>query len=112
MKKVLLITIILGTNLLTSGCLSRPEPPSDLSPSEAIGWEIYQTKKCYSCHTIGKDGGKSGPTLDNYANKRDEQYTKKFLKNPKSVVPNGRMPDPRLGDKQIDYLTDYLMTLK
>lgn len=112
MKKIYAVIIIIGAVSFMGGCLSQPEPPSDLNASQAAGWQIYQSKKCYSCHTIGDDGGKAGPDLTNYASKRDEKYTKKFLKNPKSVAPKGRMPDPRLNDKQIDYLTDYLMTLK
>lgn len=112
MKKLISFLSLLVILSLASGCFSQPEPPPNLNTGQAAGWQIYQTKKCYSCHAIDGEGGKSATDLTNYASKRDEQYTKKFLKNPKSVVPNGRMPDSRLNDTQIDYLTEYLMTLK
>jgi nitric oxide reductase subunit C len=72
-------------------------------------------QKCAVCHSIGGEGGmmknKGGP-LDGIGGKRDAAYLKAYLADPKSKVPDAKMPKMTLTDQQIGDLVAYLSTLK
>lgn len=84
-----------------------------------LGQEIYNSKGCGACHTIGK-GKISGPDLLGVTERRDEEWLKKWLKNPDTMVftdPIAKemlheymvpMPNVGLTDDQVAYLIEYL----
>jgi mono/diheme cytochrome c family protein len=72
-------------------------------------------QKCASCHSIGGEGGKManlGGKLDGVGAKRDAAWLKAYIADPKSKMPEGKMPKLKLSDQEIDDLVAYLSTLK
>ncbi|MGE0367387.1 MAG: cytochrome c family protein [Candidatus Dadabacteria bacterium] len=94
--------------------------PVTLGQSEAEkGKQLFQQKTCAACHTIG--GGKlAGPDLAGVTERREEEWLKKWLKSPDTMVMTDpiakellgvyMVPMPNLGltDEEIDALIEYL----
>ncbi len=75
---------------------------------------IYE-KSCKSCHSIAGEGGKMkdmGGKLDGVGAKRDAAWLKAYFSNPKSQIPNAKMPKVALNDAQLQAVIDYMLTLK
>jgi mono/diheme cytochrome c family protein len=80
----------------------------------ADGQQIYD-QKCKACHSIGGVGGpmaKLGGPLDAVGAKRDAAWLKAYFKDPKSKIPDSKMPKMDLPDADWDAVTTYLLTLK
>ena len=76
--------------------------------------EVYK-KKCELCHSIGGAGGAKkdmGGALDGVGAKRDATWMKAFLKDPKSQMPQAKMPKMPLTDAELDSLVAYMGSLK
>ncbi len=79
------------------------------------GKKVFEAKKCISCHSLGSEKGamaKLGGPLDGIGSKRDATWLKAYLADPKSKIPNAKMPKQNLSDKEVDELTQYMLTLK
>jgi cytochrome c2 len=76
------------------------------------GRKFYDEKRCALCHAIREQGGKNGPDLSAVGNKRDNDWLKKFLKDPKGTVPNAKMLPVKATDEEVAALVDYLLSLK
>lgn len=86
--------------------------------SVKLGEETFKSKGCIACHTIGK-GKLSGPDLLGVTERREEEWLKKWLKSPDTMVltdPIAKemlkeffvpMPNQNLSDEQIVYLIEY-----
>ena len=80
----------------------------------ADGAAIYD-KKCKACHSIGGVGGpmaKTGGPLDDVGSKHDEAWLRDFLKDPKSKMPNAKMPKISLSDEDFNAVVTYMQSLK
>lgn len=78
------------------------------------GKALYE-KQCKLCHGIGADKGKmadKGGPLDGVGAKRDAAWLRKYLSDPKSAMPDAKMPKMKLTDQQLDDLVAYMLTLK
>lgn len=79
------------------------------------GKKVFDGKKCISCHVLGTEKGamaKLGGPLDGVGSKRDAPWLKAYLADPKSKIPNAKMPKQTLNEKEIDDLTQYMLTIK
>ncbi len=80
----------------------------------ADGAAIYE-KKCKACHSIGGVGGpmaKTGGALDDVGSKHDEAWLRDYLKDPKSKMPNAKMPKVSLSDEDFNAVVTYMLSLK
>ena len=78
------------------------------------GKALYE-KKCKVCHSIGADKGKmadKGGALDGVGTKRDAEWLKKYLADPKSVMPDAKMPKLKMTDQELADYVAYMLTLK
>ena len=77
------------------------------------GKALYE-KQCKVCHSIKGDGGKmadKGGALDGVGSKRDAMWLKGYLADPKSAMPEAKMPKMKLSEQQLDDLVAYMLTL-
>ena len=78
------------------------------------GQQVYD-QKCKSCHSIGGVGGamaKLGGPLDDVGSKRDEACLKAYFADPKSKIPESKMPKLKLTDDEWAAVTKYMLSLK
>ncbi|MGH7894468.1 MAG: c-type cytochrome [Candidatus Binatia bacterium] len=76
--------------------------------------EVYE-KKCKLCHSIQGEGGKQaekGGKLDGVGAKRDAAWLKAYIEDPKSKMPDAKMPKLKLAPEELDALVAYMLTLK
>ena len=72
-------------------------------------------KKCKVCHSIAGDAGKladKGGPLDGVGTKRDEAWLRAYLADPKSKIPDAKMPKLKLPPAEMDALVAYMLSLK
>jgi nitric oxide reductase subunit C len=80
-----------------------------LTPQVVAGKWVWQEKNCNDCHTILGIGGYYAPDLTKEGKLRSSDWLKKFLKNPRAVMPEPRqMPNQHLTDTQIDDVVAFL----
>ena len=53
-----------------------------------------------------------GGPLDQTGAKRDAAWMKSYLSDPKSVMPEAKMPKQKLTEKEFDDLVAYMLSLK
>ncbi|MEW6143960.1 MAG: cytochrome c [Thermodesulfobacteriota bacterium] len=94
-----------------------PVSRGDQAEAEA-GKKLFQERGCAACHTIGK-GKLTGPDLAGVTERRDEEWLKKWLKSPETMLMSDPvakemlqqymvpMPNQGLSDQDIDALIDY-----
>jgi len=82
--------------------------------AHAAAPEVYE-KKCKLCHSIKGEGGKladKGGALDGVGSKRDAAWLEAYLRDPKSKMPDAKMPKMKLSDDELKALVDYMLSLK
>ncbi len=104
-----------------------PEPISPIFPSPGVsaipgmppkgdpqrGERIYQSWGCPSCHTLDGKGGKMGPDLARAGETHTDAYWfRRYLSDPRSIIPTSVKPAVKLSDADMDDLTAYLLNLK
>ena len=83
------------------------------TPNLNSGKILVRELKCVGCHELPEDYGFFSPALDGISNKIiTRNWLVKWLKNPKLLKPETRMPNFSLSDQEIESLTDFLMGLK
>lgn len=76
------------------------------------GETVYAEKKCAMCHAIKGKGGKSGGDLTTVGAKRDAAWLKQFTKEPKSVMPNAKMPPFKGTEQELEAVVAYMTSLQ
>jgi len=93
-----------------------------LAGDAAKGKELFDAVGCRACHVYEKgsearrsEGSKErdyAPNLWNVADKAKPEWVYSWVKNPKAMWPETKMPDLRLTDAEAANVTAFLMTLK
>ncbi len=81
----------------------------------AVEGSAVFNQKCKPCHSIAGAGGpmaKLGGPLDEVGKTHDEAWLRAYLANPKSKVPNSKMPKVTLSDEEMNGIVTYLLTMK
>jgi len=81
-------------------------------PPEVAGRILMERKSCFRCHRIDGKGGEVGPDLTGVALRKLPDWMDEFLRNPRALRPQGRMPRPKLTDEQRRAVVAYLTTLR
>jgi mono/diheme cytochrome c family protein len=91
-------------------CHKENEVPD--APSLTHGRKLLAEYNCTGCHRIA--GVKKGftPNLNDIGTKVNRAWLFRWLKDPKSLILNARMPNFLLTDGEATILTDYLLTFK
>ena len=80
-----------------------------LTQQVVAGKWVWQQKNCNDCHTILGIGGYYAPDLTKEGKLRTADWLKRFLKDPRAVMPEPRqMPNQHLTDTQVDDLVAFL----
>ena len=78
------------------------------------GAAVFQTKGCMNCHSLNGTGGTFGPALDKIGAGMTAEEIEKYVRNPKGVDPNSKMPPQKdnLSERELDEVAKFLATLK
>jgi mono/diheme cytochrome c family protein len=77
------------------------------------GWKLFNEYNCIGCHKMPgyKRPDRIGPSLTAIGSKVNRDWLLKWLKDPKEYLKNTKMPGPKLSDKEIGHMADYLLSL-
>lgn len=78
----------------------------------AKGRELFDSKGCVTCHTVGTDGGVVGPSLNQAGTRLEPGFIMFHLKNPQLANPGAVEPNFGLTDEEAMSVTHFLMTLQ
>ena len=73
---------------------------------------IIATYQCDTCHTIMNRGGTVGPILNQVANRRTEDWIRRWLKDPNSIKPGTKMPTFSFTPEEYEQVVGYLSAMK
>ncbi len=82
-----------------------------------VGELLYRSQGCGACHEIFGNGPSFGPKLDGVGSKRNKEWLRAYLLNPRPGVSEKKyrlkmQPVTGLTDAELDSLVDYLAALK
>jgi mono/diheme cytochrome c family protein len=78
-------------------------------PSAAQGQHLFQQKGCIGCHSLGGQGGKVGPALDDVGLRRKPEWIVQHFRDPQTVSPGTVMPRFGFTEAEARALTDFLL---
>ncbi len=76
--------------------------------SAISGLRLFREKGCIGCHMIRGEGGKVGPALDMVRGRYTSEWIYKWLRDPATVKPGTKMPNPNLTDNERALLVFFL----
>jgi len=117
-QEVSAIVAYLWSQSVKAPLLAATAPKGDA----AKGKELFESVGCKACHVSEKGSAARrsegsperdyAPNLWNIADKAKPEWVYSWVKNPKAMWPDTKMPDLRLTDAEAANVTAYLMTLK
>lgn len=120
LASVVATAVFAGILFLTYKGATAPAPPgrapvtvARMAPELQKGREVYEAQGCGACHMIGGEGGAAGPDLSKIGSGRDQEWLKRFVRDPEAVKPGSPMPDSKaLPEEDFDAMIRYLASLK
>lgn len=114
---------LVAISVLTYQGMIAPPPPGREKAAEVAkegepatlhpGAAIYAKLGCAACHVIQDKGGTAGPDLTRVGAKRDAEWLKKFIRNPKAVKPASVMPGyANVPGEDMEAMAQYLAKLR
>ncbi len=93
-------------------CHRERRPPE--AYTVAAGRELIERSNCAACHKIPGFSMERlpGPDLSNIGDKVRPEWLYRWLMSPFEYLPESKMPDFRLSEKEVATLTSYLLTFK
>ncbi|MHB8483429.1 MAG: c-type cytochrome [Nitrospiria bacterium] len=88
--------------------VTSPEKKEELI---AAGRENFSGYGCIGCHRVQNEGGQLGPNLTRVGFMLQPQFIYRWVRNPQSILPNTRMPNLGLSDKDALSIVLYFETL-
>lgn len=76
--------------------------------SAELGSHLFQGKGCIGCHSLGGEGGKIGPPLDDVVKRRTESWLVAHFRDPQAVSPGTVMPQFGFTDSEAHSLVLFL----
>ena len=91
-----------------------PPMPARLEGKEAAarGKKLFATYECFKCHKVKGFIPSSGPILTKVGRKLTAEKMRTWILDPKALKPNTTMPRFVGPDEDLEYLIDYLETLR
>jgi nitric oxide reductase subunit C len=87
-----------------------PETPS--RPVSSLPHPAVFDQICIACHSLGGRGGQVGPALDGVGSRRDKVFLTTWLKDPRQIKADSKMPKLPLQDSDIEVLAEFLFQNK
>lgn len=82
------------------------------APQAAVeGAMIYQANQCGACHKLNGVGMETGPTLNGVADHHNREWIEGHFGDPPKFSPGSTMPAYKLGSRDLDRLTSYIMDI-
>lgn len=82
------------------------------APVLSSGRDLLKKYNCAGCHKLGNLNKEYAPRLDGIGDKTTRSWLVRWLKNPKAIQPQTKMPDFQLTNGEAELLADFLMTFK
>lgn len=107
------LTFVMGVFVLLGISLTDLYAVPKTDPSVIRGQELVEKYACKACHRIHGEGSAIAPDLSYVADRRpDREWHLRHFRDPASVSPGSFMPKYSLPDRELDDLTNYMLTLK
>jgi cbb3-type cytochrome oxidase cytochrome c subunit len=81
-------------------------------PSASQGRRLFEQKGCIACHSLGGNGGKIGPALDDGGLRRTLEWMVQHFRDPQTVSPGSVMPRFGFTEAEARALADFLLHLR
>ncbi|HEY8368629.1 MAG TPA: c-type cytochrome [Thermodesulfobacteriota bacterium] len=78
----------------------------------ARGRALFGSRNCNLCHKIDGRGGNLASPLDGVGRRLSADRMFRILRDPRSLNPEGHMPNPNLSEDEARHLAAYLATLR
>ena len=127
MTKAVMSSVVMALSVFATPALAQEKSSEQAAPfvvdndKSKAGSKLFVAKMCSGCHTIGK-GKMAGPDLAGVLERRSEEWTRRWLKDPTPMFEtddaakamlkeynNLKMPNMKLTDEQIDHLLHYIV---
>ena len=79
--------------------------------SPSAGRTLFTEKGCMGCHSVGGQGGKTGPALDGLASRRDADWIYRHFRDPQAISPGSAMPQFDFTEQEARALTEFVLRL-
>ncbi|GMR13162.1 MAG: hypothetical protein BMS9Abin29_1364 [Gemmatimonadota bacterium] len=99
----------------TAAVLPQPAPtapPVEEAPSAELGKALATSSGCAGCHVIDGAGGSVGPSLDGLFARRDADFIRQKIADPRFDNPNSVMPNFRFSPSRVESILAYLKSVE